>query len=80
MDELHSYSPVVAAKPMLLAASRLDARGEGERLARLREFCRERGIPLHEISGVTGEGLDELKEALWARLEELPREIERSGD
>lgn len=76
LNELRSFSPVVAAKPMLLLASRIDAAGEGERLTRLREFCREQGHGLHEISGVTGAGLEELKEAIWARLEQLPK----SGD
>ena len=76
LNELKSFSPVVAAKPMLLVASRIDAVGEGDRLIRLREFCAERGLPLHEISSVTGEGLEELKEAVWAKLEQLPK----SGD
>ncbi|MFB3920746.1 MAG: GTPase ObgE [Terriglobia bacterium] len=73
MRELESFSPTVAAKPMLLVASRVDAAGEGDRLVSLREFCRERGEPLYEISGVTGEGLEELKRAAWAKLEQLPR-------
>jgi len=76
LNELKSFSPVVAAKPMLLVASRIDAVGEGDRLFRLREFCAERELPLHEISSVTGEGLGELKEAIWAKLERIPR----SGD
>ena len=46
LNELKSFSPVVAAKPMLLVASRIDAVGEGDRLIRLREFCAERGLPL----------------------------------
>ena len=73
LNELKSFSPVVAAKPMLLVASRIDAVGEGDRLIRLREFCAERGLPLHEISSVTGEGLEELKEAVWAKLEQFPK-------
>jgi len=73
MDELRSFSPVVADKPMLLVASRIDATGKGDRLIRLREFCRERGLRLHEISAVSGEGLEELKEAIWARLVLLPK-------
>jgi GTP-binding protein len=73
LNELRSFSPVVAAKPMLLLASRIDAAGEGDRLPRLREFCRERGLRLHEISSITGQGLEELKEAIWAKLEQLPR-------
>jgi GTP-binding protein len=72
-EELASFSPVVAAKPMLLVASRIDAAGDGDRLVRLREFCHERGMELHEISSVTREGLKELKQMVWARLEQLPR-------
>ena len=84
LNELESFSPVVAAKPTLLVASRIDAVGEGDRLVRLREFCTERGLPLHEISSVTGEGLEKLKEAIWARLERIPKSsdpvIERSDE
>ena len=73
MNELQSFSPVVAAKPMLLVASRIDAAGDSERLPQLRQFCTERGLPLHEISSVTGEGLDALKEAVWVKLEQIPQ-------
>jgi len=72
MDELKSFSPVVAAKPMLLAASRLDIAGEGGNLDRLRKFCAGSGLPLLEISSVTHQGLQELKAAIWAKLEQLP--------
>ncbi len=74
MDELRSFSPRVAAKPMLLVASRVDAAGESARLYSLREFCRSRGEPLYEISCVTGEGLQELKRAAWAVLQNIPRD------
>ncbi|MBZ5565946.1 MAG: GTPase ObgE [Acidobacteriia bacterium] len=73
LKELESFSPVVAAKPMLVVASRVDATGEGDRLNALREFCQEQGYPLFEISSVTGEGLEELKQAVWSKLEKLPR-------
>ena len=73
MAELESFSPEVAAKPMLLVASRVDAAGDGRRLEALRAFARERSEPLYEISGVTGQGLEELKQAIWDRLEQLPR-------
>ncbi len=71
--ELESFSPVIAKKPMLLVASRVDAVGEGYRLLTLREFCREQGIPLYEISSVTGEGLETLKQGAWAKLAEMSR-------
>src|SRR5512146_1401121 len=73
MAELESFSPAVAKKPMLMVASRVDATGDGNRLFALREFCREQKRPLYEISSVTGEGLEELKRAAWARLQEIPR-------
>ncbi|HZO98974.1 MAG TPA: GTPase ObgE [Terriglobia bacterium] len=73
MDELRSFSPEVAAKPMLLVASRVDAAGEGFRLFALRDFCRHGGWPLQEISSVTGEGLEDLKREIWAKLEKTPR-------
>jgi GTP-binding protein len=73
MKELESFSPVVAGKPMLLVASRVDAAGEGDRLIALREYCRDNGQRLYEISCVTGEGLEELKRATWAMLEQIPR-------
>ena len=75
LKELESFSLTVASKPMLLVASRVDAAGEGYRLIALREFCRELGKPLYEISSVTGEGLGELKQAAWAMLEQIPRPI-----
>ena len=73
MEELESFSPEVARKPMLLVASRIDAVGDGDCLIALREFCREKEVPLYEISGVTGGGLEELKRATWSMLERIPR-------
>jgi GTP-binding protein len=73
IKELESFSPTVAAKPMLLVASRVDAAGEGDRLVALRDFCRDQGRTLHEISSVTREGLEKLLHAVWAMLEQIPR-------
>ena len=73
MAELRNFSTGVASKPMLLVASRVDAAGDGERLAGLRGFAKDRGEFLHEISGVTGQGLEDLKSAIWAKLEEIPK-------
>jgi GTP-binding protein len=70
LRELASFSPTVAKIPMLLVASRVDVAGSGQRLAALRDFCREQGKQLFEISGVTGEGLEKLKWATWAALEQ----------
>lgn len=76
MEELKNFSPVVAGKPMLLVASRIDAAGTGGRLEALRDFCRDNSLNLIEISSVTGEGLETLKRQSWAMLERLPRPSE----
>jgi GTP-binding protein len=76
MEELKSFSPVVAAKPMLLVASRIDAAGSGARLNALRQFCGDSHLPLVEISSVTGAGIEDLKRQTWAMLET----IGKSGD
>ena len=73
MSELESFSPAVAAKPMLLVASRIDAAVDPSRLTALRDFARESGIRLVEISAVTGAGLEDLKRATWTLLEQSPK-------
>jgi GTP-binding protein len=75
LSELASFSPEVAAKPMLLVASRVDAAGKGDRLEILRRFARERDEALYEISAVTGQGVEELKRAIWVQLEQIPRPL-----
>ena len=76
LSELASFSPEIAAKPMLLVASRVDAAGSSPRLESLRRFARERGEPLFEISCVTGQGVEALKHAIWRKLESIPRAVE----
>jgi GTPase len=72
LNELKNFNPELAAKPMLVVASRIDAAGSGRRLEALREFCRRQTIALYEISAITGDGLDNLKRAAWAQLQEAP--------
>ena len=52
-------------KPHLVAANKIDALDDPDRLERLRRWLKERSIPLYPISAVTGEGLDSLREAMW---------------
>ena len=55
-------------KPMLVAANKIDALDEPERLAALREHLERRGVPLHAVSAATGEGVPNLLEAVWREL------------
>jgi GTP-binding protein len=69
--ELELYKADLLSKPQLVAASKMDAVDEPERLERLRAFCDERGLALFPISAVTGLGLKELVNALGKRVDEM---------
>ncbi len=64
MQELARFSPELAAKPMIVVATKLDAAQDPERIDSLRSMAAERGLPFHAISSVTGEGLDGLIRAM----------------
>ena len=51
-------------KPMVVAANKIDALDEPDRLKRLNEHLQERGMKLHKVSAATGEGLPALLEAV----------------
>ena len=59
---------------MLVAANKIDALDDPERLAAARaSICSRPAIPLYPVSAATGEGLDALLEAVW-------REVARARD
>jgi len=55
-------------KPIVVAANKIDALDDPERLERLREHLQAAGVPLYAVSAVTGEGLPLLLEAVWKKL------------
>lgn len=64
LKELAEFSEELAAKPMIVAASKLDAAQERERVERLRSAAADHEFPFYEISAVTGEGIKELVGAM----------------
>jgi GTP-binding protein len=58
----------LADKPQLVTANKIDALDEPERLDRLKEHLRARGVPLYAVSAATGQGLDALVEAMWREV------------
>ncbi|HYA95065.1 MAG TPA: GTPase ObgE [Terriglobales bacterium] len=78
MHELASFGAGLEKKPMLVAASKIDAANK-QKLSKLRQFCRRKKLVLFPISGVTGEGIDKLKYAMAERVEEI-RKKEQSAD
>ena len=66
--ELAQFSPALLEKPIVVVANKMDMPDSVERLSRLREFCKAEGLPLLAISALRGEGLDQLRYELAARL------------
>jgi GTP-binding protein len=68
MNELASFSPDLAAKPMILVATKMDAMQDPAGLESLEALARARNLPFFRISSVTGEGVEDLKRAMGAAV------------
>jgi GTP-binding protein len=68
LQELRLFDPKVAAKPMLVAATKMDAIDDASRVDELERHVREHGLPFFRISAVAGSGLDDLLEAMWRKI------------
>jgi GTP-binding protein len=74
-DELASFvgqgDPTIVAlreKARLVAANKIDALDDPERLERLRQHLAPLGVALYPVSAVTGEGIPALLEAMWREV------------
>ena len=70
IEELASFSAALARKPMVIAASKIDALQDSAQADRLEGFCKQEGLPFFRISAVTGEGIEKLKYYLGSRVRE----------
>ena len=68
MRELASFSEDLAAKPMIVVATKMDAAQDAERVASLRDLAKARGLDYFEISSATGQGVEALKHAMGERV------------
>ena len=67
-NELQLFGQQLAAKPQIVAANKIDALDDPDALARLTRHVRARKLPVIPISGVRGDGLQELLEAVWREI------------
>ena len=72
LRELASFSEDLAHKPMIVAATKMDAAQDPERVAALRALAAARGLEFFEISSATGQGIDALKYAIAERVLDAP--------
>ncbi len=68
LNELREFNEELAAKPMLVVATKLDACQDESKVAAVKARAEQHGMPFYGISSVTGEGLDKLKFAIGERL------------
>jgi GTP-binding protein len=69
--ELKAYNPDLLEKPFAVAATKLDIRGDGNRLKHLVAFCRRKKYPCWPVSAVTGQGIPDLIRFLGDRVRAL---------
>ncbi len=79
--ELERYSPALAQRPRWLVLNKVDLLAADARAALCERF-RAAGVsaPLYLVSAVTGEGCEELMQAVSAALAELARQRDEGGE
>jgi len=68
LTELASFSADLAAKPMVVAASKVDACQDTSRIEAVKAKAQEHGLPFFQISSATGDGIEELRFAMASRV------------
>lgn len=68
--ELELYSPELIRKSQAVAATKLDIKGDGKKLDRLAQYCKDNGYDFFPICAVTGEGIRDLTIYLGNKVEE----------
>lgn len=66
--ELASFTRELGSKPQIVVATKIDAANQPEDVQQLEAHARTLSLPFVRISGVTGEGVNELLEAMWSGL------------
>lgn len=69
--ELAAYDPALADRPYAVVGTKLDIKGEGERLEQLKKYCQRRKLRFFAISAATREGLDECLRYMGRQVEAL---------
>lgn len=69
--ELAAFSATLAAKPIIVVATKLDATVDRTRLDRLRAYCADKSLDFYTISSASGEGIAELVRSMADALAHL---------
>ncbi len=78
--ELGAFSEKLLEKPMIVAATKLDATTDRTKLVELQKFCKKKGFEFHAISAAAGEGVKELVRGIADALDKIPKETVEDED
>lgn len=70
--ELKKYSEDLGKRPQILVGNKIDSGYDKETLARIKRYAARKGQKVFLISGLTGEGVNELMQFVSQTLEDLP--------
>lgn len=77
--ELELYSKELLERPQTVVATKTDI-GSKERVKRLREYCKMKGMPYFEISAMTAMGVTELVSHLAQEVKKLREQEEKQAE
>jgi len=66
-SELAAYDPDLPGKPKIIVATKMDI-ADPKKVQKLARWCKKHGLEMLQISSVTGEGLENLKRAVFEKL------------
>jgi len=78
--ELGAFSEKLPEKPMIVAATKVDATTDRTKLEELRKFCKKKRLEFHAISAAAGEGVKELVRGIADALDKIPKETLEDED
>lgn len=70
-EELKKYNTKLASKPQIVVANKIDILGESSDFERLEKEVSKLGYEIYAISAATGQGIKELENAIWSKLQEV---------
>jgi GTPase len=76
--EIALFDRTLLERHQVVAASKMDVLADRERLERLQAHVDQLGLALFPISGVTGDGVRPLLEAMWRRIAEARADLRAS--
>src|SRR5262249_52115581 len=71
--ELRAFSELLAEKPVIVVASKLDATTDTTRVEKLQAFSKRQNLEFHSISAASGLGVKDLVRSIAHALDKIPK-------